>query len=40
MPTEDYSHTRRIVRARQIASLKGLNKVARAIDVKHNLLLN
>jgi hypothetical protein len=32
MPTEDYSNTRRIARLRQIASLKGLNKVARAID--------
>ena len=39
MPTEDYSHTRRIARARQIASLKGLNKVARAIDSETQLVI-
>ena len=32
MPTEDYSNTTRIARLRQIGDLKGLNKVARALD--------
>ena len=32
MPTEDYSNTSRTSKLRQRASLKGLNKVARALD--------
>ena len=32
MPTEDYSNTSRTARLRQIGDLKGLNKVARALD--------
>jgi hypothetical protein len=32
MPTEDYSHTRRIARVRQIAEWKGFNKVAGAVS--------
>lgn len=32
MPTEDYSHTRRIARVRQIAEWKGLNKVVGALS--------
>ena len=32
MPTEDYSNTSRTAKLRQKASLKGLNKVARALD--------
>jgi hypothetical protein len=39
MPTEDYSNTRRIARIRQIASLKGLGKVARAIDSETQLVI-
>lgn len=39
MPTEDYSNTRRIARVRQLASLKGLNKVARAIDSETQLVI-
>jgi hypothetical protein len=39
MPTEDYSHTRRIARVRQIASLQGLNKVVRAIDSETQLVI-
>jgi hypothetical protein len=39
MPTEDYSNTRRIARIRQIASLKGLNKVIRAIDSETQLVI-
>ena len=39
MTTEDYSHTRRIARIRQIASLQGLNKVVRAIDSETQLVI-
>jgi hypothetical protein len=39
MPTEDYSQTRRTARIRQIASLKGLNKVVRAIDSETQLVI-
>jgi len=39
MPTEDNSHTRRIARVRQIASFKGIGKVARAIDSETQLVI-
>lgn len=39
MPTEDFSNTRRIARIRQIASLQGLGKVARAIDSETQLVI-
>jgi len=40
MPTEDYSNSSRTAKLRQKASLKGLNKVARALDYDTQLSIN
>ena len=40
MPTEDYSNTSRTARLRQRSSLRGLNKVARALDYDTQLSMN
>jgi hypothetical protein len=40
MPTEDYSNSSRTAKLRQKASLKGLNKVARALDYDTQLSIH